>query len=210
MQNVSFSSTATTATNTSSIATTDMNTLMIDLPNEPIILTFEAKLSVLQLSHIATNAWIDELDTNLSSHIDSLDSSIKSFILTSNRNFRLLFAHFNVSSATSNDSSNSPNVTLSPPILEDMEVDTDSRKCDCTPHTGIAHQNLKKWFAPTSKHNSRIYVMCPILQYLQSVTGSLVYSPSHHITHHQLNCLTRPTSNPVLPWCLYNHCHFLW
>ena len=154
-KNASFSSTATTATNTSSIATADTNTPIIDLPNKPIILTFETKLSDLQLSHNAANAKIDELDTNLSNHIDSLESSIKSFVLTSNKNFGLLFAHFNISSATSDDPSNSHNSTLSPPILEDMEVDTDSRKCDRTPCTGIAHQNLKKWFAPTSKHYSR-------------------------------------------------------
>ena len=143
-KNVSFSSTATTSTNTSSIATNDTNTSSIDPPNDPIILTFETKLSDLQLSHNATNARIDELDTNLSIRIDSLDNSIQSFVLTSNKNFGLLFAHFNVSSTTNDNSPNSPNLSLSPPILEDMEIDTDSRKRDRTPRSGIARQNAKK------------------------------------------------------------------
>ena len=76
----------TTTTDTSSIATVDTNTPMIDLANEPIMLTFETKLSDLQVSYKTANARIDEWDTNLTNCIDALDSSIKSFILSSNRN----------------------------------------------------------------------------------------------------------------------------
>jgi len=70
---------------------------MIDLTSKPLMQTFELKLAAFQTGHYTTNACIDELDTNINMRMDLLNNPIQSLVLTSNTNFGLLLAQFNIS-----------------------------------------------------------------------------------------------------------------
>ena len=107
--------------------------------------TFESKLAALQTNHHSTNACIDELDTNISKRMDSLNNSIQSLILTSSTNFGLLPAQFNASPSTTAD----PLMTEMTTILthsptKEMDVNTDSRKREHAPCSGMACQQGKE------------------------------------------------------------------
>ena len=128
----------------SSIATLETHPYIIDLANEPIIQMFETKLAALQTSHQTTNVCLDKLDVNINLHMDTLDNSIQSLVLSSNANFGLLLEQFGSFPPTGDPSMSNKSATTTHLTTDEMEVDIKLHKHEWAKCSRTSYQQLKK------------------------------------------------------------------